>query len=294
MGTPALIIISVLGVLIGCLGIYLSRRELGLRHTLEAEIEVRKKIEEDLRQKTIDLEHSNKELDQFAFVASHDLQEPLRKIIAFGDRLKDSVGNQFDEKAKAYLDRMQAASRRMKQLIEDLLRFSRVSTSQGALTCVNLEKVVRVVLSDLEVRISQSGGQVEMENLPVVWADELQMRQLFQNLITNALKFTKSGDIASVVLKSQMLDSGQMAEITVEDHGIGFDEKYLSHIFEPFQRLHSWDEYEGTGMGLAISQRIVKRHGGTLTAKSKPGEGSIFIVRLPLAGSNTVSPDERH
>jgi light-regulated signal transduction histidine kinase (bacteriophytochrome) len=225
------------------------------------------------------LARSNAELEQFAYVASHDLQEPLRKIQAFGDRLKSKYGEALGERGGEYLQRMQNAAKRMQTLINDLLVFSRVTTKGQPFIPVDLAQVAREVVSDLDVCIERVGGHVELGDLPNTHADPLQMRQLLQNLISNGLKFHKEGT-PTVKVYGQLLDG--MCRLTVEDNGIGFDEKYLDRIFTIFQRLHGRSEYEGTGVGLAICRKIVERHGGTIAAKSAPGQGATFIVTLPV------------
>lgn len=228
-----------------------------------------------------ELARSNRELQDFAYVASHDLQEPLRKIQAFGDRLKTKYGPALTDEGRDYLDRMQKSAHRMHTLINDLLAYSRVATKGQPFTPVDLNQVARDVLSDLEVRTQQSGGQVEMGELPVLEADPLQMRQLLQNLIGNALKFYRPEHPPVVRVTAETVDDG-LCQISVADNGIGFDEKYLDRIFTPFQRLHGRNEYEGTGMGLAVCRRIAERHGGAITAQSIPGQGTTFLVTLPL------------
>ncbi len=239
---------------------------------------------ERLRQSTLELERSNRELQDFAFVASHDLQEPLRKIQAFGDRLKSKHGGVLGPEGVDYLTRMQAAAHRMHVLINDLLTFSRVTSKAQPFVPVDLGKIAREVLTDLEVRIQQTGGRVETGPLPTIDADPLQMRQLLQNLVGNGLKFHRP-DAPPVVKVSAAVERNggpPQARLVVEDNGIGFDMKYVDRIFTPFQRLHGRAQYEGTGMGLAVCRRIVERHGGTLTAESTPGQGTRFIAVLPV------------
>ncbi len=238
-------------------------------------------IEGSLAKYTLELERSNKELQDFAHVASHDLQEPLRKIIAFGDRLKTTNAAVLNEQGRDYLDRMQKASIRMQHLVEDLLQLARVTTKARPFEATDMQVVIQEVLSDLAERIRQTKGLVSVGEMPVLDADKMQMRQLFQNLIANALKFHKEGNQPCIAMKSTRVD-GEFCEITVEDNGVGFDEKYLDRIFKPFERLHGRGEYEGTGMGLAICSKIAKRHGGEITARSAPGMGSTFIVKLPF------------
>jgi PAS domain S-box-containing protein len=245
----------------------------------------RRRAETTLQRQASELARSNAELEQFAYVASHDLQEPLRKILAFGDRLKSRCADSLDEDGRDYLMRMQNAAARMQTLIHDLLALSRVATQPRPFVPVNLTEVVQRVLSDLESRIEQSGGRVQLEPLPVVNADRMQMSQLFQNLIGNALKFHKPGEPAVVTVRSEYtegwLHGPSTCRIIVEDNGIGFDQKYLERIFQVFQRLHGRTEYEGSGIGLAICRKIAERHGGGITAHSSPGAGATFIVTLP-------------
>lgn len=232
------------------------------------------------------LQQSNRELQDFAYVASHDLQEPLRKVQAFADRLSSKYGSVLEGTGLDYLERMRSAGERMQKLIQDLLTFSRVSTKAQPFVAVNLDEVTREVLSDLEVSIEQAGAAVEIVDLPMLQADPLQMRQLIQNLVGNALKFRKSGVAAKLkIYGSHTKSAGRredMWEISVKDNGIGFDEKYLDRIFTVFQRLHGRAEYEGSGVGLAVCRKIAERHNGTITARSTPGEGATFTVTLPL------------
>lgn len=239
---------------------------------------------ERLQRFTTELERSNRELQDFAFIASHDLQEPLRKIQAFGDRLRSKHGSVLGPEALDYLDRMQRAAQRMHTLINDLLTFSRVTSRGQPFVSVDLNEVARDVLSDLEVRVQQTGGAVDLGLLPVVEADPTQMRQLLQNLIANGLKFHKAGSPPTVRVRGVVHQDGGVpqARLTVEDNGIGFDPKYLDRLFTPFQRLHGRTEYEGTGMGLAVCRRIVERHGGSVTAESSPGQGARFLITLPV------------
>lgn len=256
------------------------------RVVLFKDITERKKSAEALEHKAAELARSNAELEQFAFVASHDLQEPLRKIRAFGDRLKSKCHATLPEEGADYLDRMQNASARMQTLINDLLTFSRVISRNEPFVEVDLNQITREVLGDLEVRIEKTRAQVEVGDLPTLEGDPTQMRQLLQNLIGNALKFHAPGASPRVQVRATSIEDvyaeNDISRLTVQDNGIGFDEKYLDRIFAVFQRLHGRQEYEGTGIGLAVCRRIVDRHKGTITAKSKPGEGTTFIIDLPL------------
>jgi signal transduction histidine kinase len=229
------------------------------------------------------LSASNRELEEFAFVASHDLQEPLRKIQAFGDRLQVKCGASLSADCRDYLQRMQGAAQRMHELISDLLSYSRLSNKPQAFSPVALAEVLKEAVADLAVIIERAGASVEVGELPVIECNPNQMRQLFQNLLGNSLKFRSE---APPVVRVSSTPAGMPAGepgvmIRVEDNGIGFDEKYLDRLFQPFQRLHGRSEYEGTGMGLAICRKIVERHGGTLTARSAPGRGATFLITLP-------------
>jgi len=250
----------------------------------------RKMAQDRLQRAAEQLSRSNRELQDFASIASHDLQEPLRKIRAFGDRLKTKCGDQIGDDGRDYLERMQNAAERMQILINDLLTFSRVTTKAQPFKPVDLNVIAREVLADLEVRIEEVGGTVEVAELPVLDADPLQMRQLFQNLIANALKFRRPEEapVVKVFAESTTSDgaawtlgSPDVWRISFADNGIGFDEKYLDRIFTVFQRLHGRNVYEGTGVGLAVCRRIAERHFGSITAKSEPDCGATFIVTLP-------------
>jgi PAS domain S-box-containing protein len=255
---------------------------------LQREITERREAEERANALLAELQRSNAELEQFASVASHDLQEPLRKIQAFGDRLQDKCRASLSEQGKEYLDRMRSAAARMSTLINDLLAFSRVTTRAQPFSEVDLDREAQQVVADLEARLQQTGGRVELGPLPTLHADPTQMRQLLQNLIGNGLKFHRSEEPPVVKVEGRIVPGGDkaesqpMGEIRVTDNGIGFEEKYLDRIFQLFQRLHGRTEYEGTGLGLAICRKIVERHGGTITARSTPGQGATFVVTLPV------------
>src|SRR6266436_878303 len=241
-------------------------------------------VEEKLKKSTAELERSNSELQDFASVASHDLQEPLRKIQSFADELKVSMGNKIDDDEKDTLDRIIAAGERMRTLINDLLAFSRVTSMAKPFAMVNLNLIVKEVMSDLEARMQQTNGLVEVGDLQTIDADPMQIYQLLQNLIGNGLKFHAPG--VPPIIKISGENGGPNYRLSVTDNGIGFDEKYLDRIFTVFQRLHGRKEYEGTGIGLAICRKIAERHGGQITARSAPGAGSTFTITLPLQQSN--------
>jgi PAS domain S-box-containing protein len=254
------------------------------------EIEERRRAEQRVREVAAELTRSNAELEQFAYVASHDLQEPLRKIQAFGDRLRTRFHEHLPDGGKDYIDRMLSAAGRMRQLIDDLLTFSRVSTQTRPAIQLDMGKLIRDVISDLSVRIENSRGEVRVGELPAIEGDPTQMRQLFQNLIANAVKFQRPGIPPIVEVSAELLPGTfpQMCRFTVRDNGIGFDPKYLGRLFQVFQRLHGREEYEGTGVGLAICRKITERHGGAITAVSQVGEGATFIVTLPVRQSPPV------
>jgi light-regulated signal transduction histidine kinase (bacteriophytochrome) len=277
-------------------------RLLGSKQSLEKDIQKREQVESRLKAREQALVRSNQELERFAFVASHDLQEPLRKVQAFGGRLESRYGNVLDDQGRDYLDRMQTAAGRMSMLIDDLLVFSRISTQGQRFEQVNLNEVITGVLLDLEVGITETDAKIEVAELPTLDADRMQMRQLFQNLIGNALKFHREDCqpvviVSSEAIKQPSTDNGltaNMCRILVQDNGIGFDIRYLDKIFQVFQRLHGRDEYKGTGVGLAICRRIAERHGGALTATSEPGKGATFIATLRKTHDDADQGEKAH
>jgi PAS domain S-box-containing protein len=259
---------------------------------LRDEIAERTRAEARAQATAVELARSNEELQTFAYVASHDLQEPLRKIQAFGDRLVKKYRDTIAGDGREYLDRMQAASVRMRTLINDLLEFSRVTTNAKPFAKVQLSYILRDVLDDLGERIEQTGAQIDVGEMPAIDADPVQMRRLFQNLIGNSLKFHKPGESPAITIRSTAIrllptDTDPPAQIpagfrlTVADQGIGFDQTYADRIFELFQRLHGRGDFEGTGIGLAICRKIVQRHGGTIGVRSREGAGTTFYIDLP-------------
>jgi signal transduction histidine kinase/GAF domain-containing protein len=246
-----------------------------------------------------DLLRSNENLQQFAYVASHDLQEPLRKIQSFSTLLDERFGASLGEEGRDYLNRMCSAGARMSNLIRDLLAFSRIATRQQAFEPVSLETIIADVLRTLELTIAEKDAQLTIAKLPIVNGDESQLSQLLQNLLSNALKFTAIGQrpVISVQVRyckrtelpphmRPTSTATQFCQLMVTDQGIGFDEKYTDRIFQVFQRLHGKQKYVGTGVGLAICQRVVDNHGGCITAQSKPDQGATFSVYLPMHLSN--------
>lgn len=245
-----------------------------------------KRREETLRTYALELERSNKELELFAYAASHDLQEPLRKVLAFGDRLAVNYANKLDERGLDYLHRMQDATARMQQLIQDLLTLSRVQTRGAPFTAVDLTEIINGVMSDMETYITEVNAGFQLGVLPVVHADSTQMRQLFQNLLSNALKFHRPQESPLITIHCEPfiddVTNRSMCRLYVRDNGIGFEPQYADRIFGMFQRLHGRDKYDGSGIGLAICKRIVERHNGQILAQGIPNEGATFIITLPL------------
>jgi light-regulated signal transduction histidine kinase (bacteriophytochrome) len=250
----------------------------------------RNELELRVRERTAELEWKNRELQEFAFVASHDLNEPLRKIQTFGDLLKERSADRLKDEERDYVSRMTGAATRMQELLGALLTYSRVDTKGQEFRPTKLVNVVRDSVSVLEVAIQKIGARVEIGDLPILNGDPYQLRQLFQNLIANAVKYHRSEVTPSIKISGEVID--ELCHISIVDNGIGFDEKYLEKIFQPFQRLHGRNEYSGTGIGLAICRKIVERHGGIITAKSTPGRGSAFIITLPVNGTKSMNKPE--
>jgi PAS domain S-box-containing protein len=283
------------GTLVGALGFYGPKNVemvwpdtwvmmLTLLTTVIVNALQRKKGDQQQEAYAAELERSNNELQEFAYVASHDLREPLRKILAFSKRLRLRHGEQLDERGMDYLERLERSTARMQMLLDGLLQYSRLQTQIRPFRPVNLMDVVGSVVADLEVQVEQANGRVHIQPLPTIEANATQMRQLFQNLIGNALKFYRPDVPPVVEVQGQQVhvNGRDLIEIRVTDNGIGFDPRHNERIFGVFQRLHGPAEYEGSGLGLAICRKIVMVHFGHISAHSEPGKGATFIVQLPL------------
>jgi signal transduction histidine kinase len=245
-------------------------------------------INDELEQRAAELSRSNADLEHFASIASHDLQEPLRKVRTYTEWLSETEAENLSEKGVEYLRRTNSAAERMQQLIEDLLRYSRVATHGREFTAVDLDAVIHEVLDDLSAQVERTGAQIQIDPLPTVMGDEPQLRQLLQNLLSNAMKFHRPEEPPKVFVHGEV--SPAAVSITVRDNGIGFDPQYRQRIFRVFERLNGRSEYPGTGIGLALCRKIAERHGGEVIADSQPGEGSVFTVRLPTSVPNRPFP----
>src|SRR5580692_5758858 len=246
------------------------------------------------------LETANKDLDLFAFMASHDLQAPLRKIRMFSDRLLAAGTANVSNESRLYLTRIQEVSRRMQELINDILRFSKISAEGQSFEEVDLNLVIQDVVSEMETVVREKNAEIIVDPLPVLPASTVLMGPLFSNLVSNALKYTRKNEAPRVRIR---YDEGPAAaaingkepdtrygRIYIEDNGIGFDQKYAEQIFDMFRRLHSTAEYEGTGIGLALCKKIVDMHRGFISAIGRPGDGAVFIVSLPLQTIRKETP----
>lgn len=276
-----------------------EQKLIAINKSLENEINERKLSEEKVKAlnlqllKNIDkLEAANKDLDRFAFMASHDLQEPLRKILTFSERLQTKFGNLLDDEGKRYISRIQVATQRLQVLIKDIMTFARISMEKSNFVLTDLNALVEEVIADMEASIQEKKARVNIEGLPTMYINPTLIRPLFYNLIHNALKYSRSAEdpVIRIYTEEDISSNGHGAtpgnnkycRILVEDNGIGFDQKYAEQIFEMFKRLHHQDEYEGTGIGLAFCKKIVEQHDGYISAKGIPGKGSTFIISLPV------------
>lgn len=249
--------------------------------TVARDVTELKKAQDELRLSNEQLRESNEALEEYARVASHDLQEPLRKIESFAQVLVEDYGGRLDQQARNYLDIMVDAARRMRRLIRDVLAFSRAGTAEKPFAPVDLNRVLAVVKDNLSARIQETSAEVAVRQLPTVFADETQMIQLFQNLVGNGLKFNDKPKPAVEVYADG--ENHEAWTLAVRDNGIGMSAEETRVIFAPFKRLHSQERYEGTGIGLAICRRIVARHGGSIEVASAPGQGTTFRLALPKA-----------
>ena len=261
-------------------------QDISLRKKQETELNrYRNRLEDLVAERNADLIKTNDELEKFTYTASHDLIEPLRKVFTFGDMLKEACMSKLSDKEVGYIGKMQKAAFRMKVLIDDLLWFSQFREKGASFEQLDLNILIQEVLEDLEVQIKETQGDIQIYDLPEIEADKIQMRQLFQNLISNGLKYQRRDVPPKIIIKSNPVVNG-CHEITIEDNGIGFEEQYAKKIFEPFQRLNRESDTQGSGMGLFICNKIMRRHNGALTVKSKPGEGTTFFISLPQKQSH--------
>ena len=275
-----------------------EQKLISINKSLEIEINEHKMSEEKVKAlnlellKNIDkLEAANKDLDRFAFMASHDLQEPLRKILTFSERLNTKYGSQLDEEGARYIHRIRSATERLQTLIKDIMTFAKISMEKSAFEKSDLNALVNEVIAEMESTIQEKNASIELESLPEMYINPSLMRPLFYNLIHNALKYAKANVAPVIRIYSEpdpvLIERNQHNEgftyhrIYVKDNGIGFDQKYAEQIFEMFKRLHHHDEYEGTGIGLAFCKKIVEQHDGFISARSEPDQGATFIVSLP-------------
>jgi PAS domain S-box-containing protein len=236
--------------------------------------------QQNLELKNIALQNSNKELENFAFIASHDLKEPLRKILSFGQLIQPEVKSLLSEQSREFFGYMLSAADRMQQLLSSLLSYSQISSRAKPHEVVDLNLVIKNVLSDLQLKIEETNATIESDLLPTIKADKIQIHQLFQNLIENALKY-RHADRAPIIKIINHESTSYAAHLMISDNGIGFEQQYAEQIFDMFKRLHGRRDYQGTGVGLAICRKIIERHNGSIKAQSTNGEGAIFELHFP-------------
>ncbi|WP_394171223.1 ATP-binding protein [Saccharospirillum alexandrii] len=245
------------------------------------DVSERRNYERKIEQRSEALERSNRELKEFAFIASHDLREPLRKIISFSKLLLSKDYGNFTGEGETFASYVVDAAERMRELLDSLLSYSRVTSHGGQFVVTDLNDVVREVLSDLQMTIEESQARFEVASLDQLTMDPSQIRQLLQNIVSNALKYRQPEQPPIIRIHGEPVQ-GDRYRLTIEDNGIGFENQYNEQIFEVFKRLHGRDSYPGTGMGLAICRKIVDRHQGVIRAESSPGKGTRFIIELPV------------
>ena len=269
-----------------------SQKLVTINKNLEAEIKERKNSEEKLKGVNLQLlehidkvEEANRHLDRFAFVASHDLQEPLRKIRLFCGRLKDKYGSVLEEDAQLYLDRMDKSANRMQVLIKDILTFSKISIDKKDFVRTDLNAILDEIILEQDEVIKRLGATISYDKMPEIESNPNLMQLLFSNIIMNALKYSKKDTPPVIHISSELFNHQEkpFCRIFFTDNGIGFEQKYANQIFDIFMRLHAQHEYEGTGVGLALCKKIVEEHGGFISATSTPGVGSTFIISVPVS-----------